>query len=114
MLAGEFQAIIHDLHVHRLCYMIFYPCRRGIDSLRGLDRFQCRVIHHGGEDFDDFLIPVLKVVEEAAVILNYFFSPIIIGVNVSGTNNNYLVLLFANIKFYHYLHSQIQTFVTEK
>lgn len=69
--------------------------RRGIDSLRGLDRFQCRVTQHRGEDFDeDDFTPVLKVVEEAAVILNRFFSPVIIGVNVSGTNNN-LVLLFS-------------------
>ena len=37
-------------------------------------------------DDDDFS-PVLEVVEEAATILNRYFSPVIIGANVSGTTN---------------------------
>lgn len=61
--------------------------RRGIDSLRGLDRFQCRVTQYRGEDNlndDDNFRTVLEVTEEAVVILNRYFAPVIIGANVSG------------------------------
>lgn len=68
--------------------MIKYtPSRRGIDSLRGLDRFQCRVTWYRGEDLDDNdFKPVLEVVEDATTILNRYFSPVIIGANASGTS----------------------------
>lgn len=65
-----------------------HSSRRDIDSLRGLDRFQCRVTQYRVEDLDDDdFRPVLEVVEEAATILNRYFSPVVIGVNVSGTTN---------------------------
>ena len=57
-------------------------CRRAVDSLRGLDRYQCRVTQYTPQEI--IFEPVLEVVEEAATILNRYFSPVVIGANVSG------------------------------
>ena len=90
MLAGK-SIQQHDIRVHGsskyMIYKLSYTLsRRGIDSLRRLDRFQCRVTQYRGENLDDDNFrPVLEVVEEAATILNRYFSPIVLGANVSGT-----------------------------